>query len=43
MDKTFIQEAGASSKVMIVITSSAGQPVTLEFPIKGFEKAYAKM
>ena len=43
MDKAFIQEASASSKVMIVITSSAGQPVTLEFPIKGFDKAYAKM
>jgi invasion protein IalB len=43
MDKAFIQDASASSKVMIVITSSAGQPVTLEFPIKGFDKAYAKM
>ncbi|MBR0852505.1 invasion associated locus B family protein [Bradyrhizobium diazoefficiens] len=43
MDKAFIQDASASSKVMIVVTSSAGQPVTLEFPIKGFEKAYAKM
>ena len=43
MDKAFIQDASASSKVMIVITSSAGQPVTFEFPIKGFEKAYAEM
>jgi invasion protein IalB len=43
MDKAFIQEASASGKVMIVITSSAGQPLTFEFPIKGFEKAYAKM
>jgi invasion protein IalB len=43
MDKAFIQDASASSKVMIVITSSAGQPVTFEFPIKGFDKAYAKM
>ncbi|WP_426425250.1 invasion associated locus B family protein [Bradyrhizobium genosp. A] len=43
MDKAFIQEASASGKVMIVITSSAGQPVQFEFPIKGFEKAYAKM
>ncbi|WP_027519156.1 invasion associated locus B family protein [Bradyrhizobium sp. WSM1417] len=43
MDKAFIQEASASGKVMIVITSSTGQPVQFEFPIKGFEKAYAKM
>lgn len=43
MDKDFIQEASASAKVTIVITSSAGQPVTFEFPIRGFEKAYAKM
>jgi invasion protein IalB len=43
MDKAFVQEVSASSKVTIVITSSAGQPVTFEFPIKGFEKAYAKM
>lgn len=43
MDKAFIQEASASGKVMIVITSSAGQPLSFEFPIKGFEKAYAKM
>lgn len=43
MDKAFVQEASSSGKVMIVITSSAGQPVTFEFPIKGFDKAYAKM
>jgi invasion protein IalB len=43
MDKGFVQEVSASSKVTIIITSSAGQPFTFEFPIKGFEKAYAKM
>lgn len=43
MDKAFIQEASASGKVTIVIRSSAGQPVTFELPIKGFDKAYAKM
>jgi len=43
MDKAFIQEVSASSKVTVVVTSSAGQPFTVEFPIKGFDKAYAKM
>lgn len=43
MDKSFIQEIAASSKVTVIVTSSAGQPFTFEFPIKGFEKAYAKM
>jgi len=43
MDKAFIQELATSSKATIVITSSAGQPFTFEFPINGFEKAYAKM
>jgi invasion protein IalB len=43
MDKTFVRDASASSKVTIVVTSSAGQPVTLDFPIKGFEKAFSRM
>jgi invasion protein IalB len=43
MDKAFVQEVTASSKASIIVTSSAGQPLTFEFPIKGFEKAYAKM
>ncbi len=43
MDKAFIREVATSSKVTIVVTSSAGQPFTFEFPINGFEKAYAKM
>jgi invasion protein IalB len=43
MDKAFIQELSTSSKASVVITSSAGQPFTFEFPIMGFEKAYAKM
>ena len=43
MDKGFIQELAISSKASVVITSSAGQPFTFEFPINGFEKAYAKM
>lgn len=43
MDKGFIQELATSSKASVVITSSAGQPFTFEFPINGFEKAYAKM
>jgi invasion protein IalB len=43
MDKAFIHELSTSSKVTIIITSSVGQPVTFEFPVKGFEKAYAKM
>lgn len=43
MDKTFAQEITAASKVTITITSSAGQPIALEFPVKGFDKAYAKM
>ena len=43
MDKGLIQELSTSSKATVVITSSAGQPFTFEFPINGFEKAYAKM
>jgi invasion protein IalB len=43
MDKAFIQELATSSKATIIVTSSAGQPFTFEFPINGFEKAYAKM
>jgi invasion protein IalB len=43
MDKAFVQEVVGASKVTITVTSSNGQPFTLEFPIKGFEKAYAKM
>jgi invasion protein IalB len=43
MDKGFIQELATSSKATVVITSSAGQPFTFEFPINGFEKAFAKM
>jgi invasion protein IalB len=43
MDKALIQELATSSKATVVITSSAGQPFTFEFPINGFEKAFAKM
>lgn len=43
MDKALVQEVTASSKASITITSSAGQPFTFELPIKGFEKAYARM
>ena len=43
MDKAFIREIAASSKVTVVVTYSAGQPFTSEFPINGFEKAYSKM
>jgi invasion protein IalB len=43
MDKAFIHEVSTSSKVTVIVTSSNGQPFTFEFPIKGFEKAYAKM
>ena len=43
MDKTFIREIAASSKVTIVVTSSAGQPFTFELPINSFEKSYAKL
>jgi invasion protein IalB len=42
-DKNFIREASLASSLAIVIQSSDGKPVNFEFPIKGFDKAYAKM
>jgi invasion protein IalB len=42
-DKNFIREASAAASLTVVIQSSDGKPVNFEFPIKGFDKAYAKM
>ena len=42
-DKNFVREASAAASLTVVIQSSDGKPVTLEFPIKGFDKAYARM
>ena len=42
-DKNFIREASLSASLAVVIQSSDGKPVNFEFPIKGFDKAYAKM
>jgi invasion protein IalB len=42
-DKNFIREASAAANLTVVIQSSDGKPVNFDFPIKGFDKAYAKM
>jgi invasion protein IalB len=42
-DKNFVREASAAASLAVVIQSSDGRPVNFEFPIKGFDKAYAKM
>ena len=43
VDKNFIREASLAASLAVVIQSSDGRPVNFEFPIKGFDKAYAKM
>jgi invasion protein IalB len=42
-DKNFVREASLAASLAVVIQSSDGKPVNFEFPIKGFDKAYAKM
>jgi invasion protein IalB len=42
-DSTFIQDLSAAASVKITLQSSDGKPVNFEFPVKGFDKAYAKM
>jgi invasion protein IalB len=42
-DSTFIQDVSAAASVKVTLQSSDGKPVNFEFPIKGFDKAYAKM
>jgi invasion protein IalB len=42
-DKNFLREASLAASLALVIQSSDGKPVNFEFPIKGFDKAYAKM
>jgi invasion protein IalB len=42
-DAAFIRDASATSAITLSVQSSDGKPVNFEFPIKGFEKAYAKM
>jgi invasion protein IalB len=42
-DPAFIRDASAAASITLSVQSSDGKPVNFEFPIKGFEKAYAKM
>jgi invasion protein IalB len=42
-DKNFAREASAAASLTVIVQSSDGKPVNFEFPIKGFDKAYAKM
>jgi invasion protein IalB len=42
-DSTFIQDLSAAASVKVTLQSSDGKPVNFEFPVKGFDKAYAKM
>jgi invasion protein IalB len=42
-DSAFIRDASAAGTIALSVQSSEGKPVNFEFPIKGFDKAYAKM
>jgi invasion protein IalB len=42
-DPAFIRDASAAASITLSVQSSDGKPVNFEFPVKGFEKAYAKM
>ena len=42
-DSAFIRDASAAGTIALSVQSSDGKPLSLEFPIKGFDKAYAKM
>jgi invasion protein IalB len=42
-DTVFIRDVSAATSVTISLQASDGKPVNFEFPMKGFEKAYAKM
>jgi invasion protein IalB len=42
-DTAFIRDASATSAITLSVQSSDGKPVNFEFPIKGFDKAFAKM
>jgi len=42
-DSAFIRDASAAGAITVSVQSSEGKPVNFEFPIKGFDKAYAKM
>jgi invasion protein IalB len=42
-DGSLIRDLSTAAKIMIVLQSADGKPVNFEFPIKGFDKAYAGM
>ena len=42
-DAAFIRDMSAAGTVTIVMQTADGKPVNIDFPIKGFEKAYGKM
>ena len=42
-DSAFIHDIANAAKITVVIQSADGKPVNVEFPIKGFDKAYAVM
>lgn len=42
-DTSLIRDASVSGMMTVVVQSSEGKPVSFEFPIKGFDKAYVKM
>jgi invasion protein IalB len=42
-DSAFVRDASAAGTMALVVQSADGKPVNFEFPIKGFDKAYAKM
>jgi invasion protein IalB len=43
VDSAFVRDASAAGTMALVVQSADGKPVNFEFPIKGFDKAYAKM
>jgi invasion protein IalB len=42
-DSAFVRDLAVATKIAIVTHSSDGKPVSFEFAIKGFDKAYANM
>ena len=42
-DAAFIHDLSTAAKITILIQSADGKPVNFEFPVKGFDKAYANM
>ena len=43
LDDAFVRDATAATKATVTLRAINGETVKLDFPIKGFDKAYAQL